>query len=226
MSGLKLYVDPLSQVCRSVMMLLATNNIPHELVTVSIREGAQKKNEEFMAVTPMRKVPALCDDGFCLFESSAILRYIVQKYTLPDHWYPSDLQARAKVDEALAWFSGNLRNGLFFNTVMAPKFGLPKNEAKLKELSETMKKALNMVENYFLKDKKFVTGNEISIADLQFVGEITQFWICNCEIEKGYPRMQQWLEDCQEIMGAHFKAACQTVFELRDSGKFKTTLDL
>ena len=45
------------------------------------------------------------------------MRYIVQKFKLPDHWYPGDLQARAKVDEALAWFPNYLRCGLFFHGV-------------------------------------------------------------------------------------------------------------
>ena len=43
--------------------------------------------------------------------SSAILKYLVRKYQLPDHWYPSDLQRQAKVDEYLGWHGGNLRRG-------------------------------------------------------------------------------------------------------------------
>ena len=43
--------------------------------------------------------------------SSAILKYLVTKYKLPDHWYPSDLQRRAKIDEYLGWHAPNLRMG-------------------------------------------------------------------------------------------------------------------
>ena len=49
--------------------------------------------------------------------SVAILRYLATKFNTPDHWYPKDLQTRAKVDEALAWFPGNLRSGLFPHAV-------------------------------------------------------------------------------------------------------------
>ena len=44
--------------------------------------------------------------------SSAILKYLVCKYQLPDHWYPSDVQRQAKVDEYLGWHGTNLRKGL------------------------------------------------------------------------------------------------------------------
>ena len=36
MSGLKLYTDTISPVCRSVMLLLAANGIPYEKVEVSL----------------------------------------------------------------------------------------------------------------------------------------------------------------------------------------------
>ena len=43
--------------------------------------------------------------------SVAIMKYLVSKYNLPDHWYPSDIKQRAKIDEYLHWHGGNLRMG-------------------------------------------------------------------------------------------------------------------
>ena len=53
--------------------------------------------------------------------SSAILKYLVSKYKLPDHWYPANLQRRAKIDEYLGWHPANLRMGaaalIFFKVI-------------------------------------------------------------------------------------------------------------
>lgn len=228
MSGFKLYTDAMSPVCRPVMLLLGVNNVPYELVKISLRSHENQTSEEVKEANPFtRKLPCINDNGFCLSESSAIMRYIVQKFKLPDHWYPGDLQARAKVEEALAWFPNYLRCGLFFHGVIAPiKTGQPRNEEKVKELTETVKIARDAIENLFLKDTKFIAGDEISIADLQFMGEVTQYWSCNYELEKEHPRMQQWLEECKKRLGATFEEVFQALFETRKSGRLNTKLDL
>jgi len=45
------------------------------------------------------------------FFSASIMRYLVSKYNLPDHWYPSNPEHRAKVDEYLDWHHLNTRAG-------------------------------------------------------------------------------------------------------------------
>ena len=89
----------------------------------------------------------------------------------------------------------------------------------------TLRNSLDIIENYFLKDKKFIAGDEISIADLQFIGETTQYWIANCDIYKGRPNMERWMEECQKVLAPHFDSITQKVYELRKAGTYHYPID-
>ena len=102
--------------------------------------------------------------------------------------------------------------------------GQPRDEAKVAERTEILKDSLDMIENYFLKDKKFVAGEEISIADLEFLGEITQYWLAGLDIYKGRPNTEKWLEECRKLLAPHFDQIYQVVYERRKAGTLATTL--
>ncbi|GAB1295237.1 Glutathione S-transferase theta-1 [Apodemus speciosus] len=133
---LELYLDLLSQPCRAIYIFAKKNNIPFQMHTVELRKGLSAgehlSDAAFARVNPMKKVPAMMDGGFALCESKgnpeilqrqrlrlahrlkdqksvAILLYLAHKYKAPDHWYPQAPQARARVDEYLAWQHVGLR---------------------------------------------------------------------------------------------------------------------
>lgn len=52
--------------------------------------------------------------------SMAIVQYLADKFSTPDHWYPEDIAIRAKINEYLCWHHTNTREGagyLFFEVV-------------------------------------------------------------------------------------------------------------
>ena len=62
-----------------VALALEHKTLPYESRLLSF-SGGEHKSKEFLAVNPRGKVPAIVDDGFALWESSAIVEYLDQRY--------------------------------------------------------------------------------------------------------------------------------------------------
>lgn len=60
-----------------VLVTLLEKELPYEFVLIDIAKGDQK-SEEYKKLQPFGKVPALDDDGFLMFESRAICKYLAK----------------------------------------------------------------------------------------------------------------------------------------------------
>ena len=90
--------------------------------------------------------------------------------------------------------------------------------AKVQESEVILEKTLRLLEDYYLKDTKFINSSEISIADLMAVCEMTEFWLVGEDAIKDRPRLQKWLDDCKEALSPHFDKAHKEMYRIRDEG--------
>ncbi|XP_065919460.1 glutathione S-transferase theta-3-like isoform X2 [Dysidea avara] len=226
MPELRVFYDLLSQPCRAVVLFLEMNKIPYESVLISLREGEQKNHEGLGKVNPFRTIPAIDDNGLCLCESGAILRYLAAKYKVPDHWYPSKLEDRARVDECLDWSDSNIRagaGGYFVNKFIGPKmFGKPEDPAKVEESKGKLDKAISSLENHFLSKGKFINGDDISIADLKPFCEITQLWVAGVKPYEAGSKVDVWINNCIEKFGPAYDLAYKVNKEMIEKGVLKS----
>src|SRR5437764_5772693 len=72
---IRLHCSLLSTFSRRVRIALLEKAIQHELVVVDMASGAHKK-PEFLALNPYGRVPTIEENGFVLYESTAILGYL------------------------------------------------------------------------------------------------------------------------------------------------------
>jgi glutathione S-transferase len=113
---MKLYYHPASTASRPVLLFAAENDIPLEMQLVDIFKG-EHRQPAYTALNPNGLVPLLEDGEFRLTESSAILKYLADKFDSP--LYPKGLQQRARVNERMDWFNTQLSRDYCFGLVFA-----------------------------------------------------------------------------------------------------------
>jgi len=208
---LKLYIESstFSQPARAVRSLLYETQTPFEQIEVNFSKG-EHKQPAYLAVNPNGVVPTLVDDGFVLWESGTILRYICNSRKLPDHWYPKDAKARALVDRYLDWHHLGLRvaNQKYqYNAIVAAAFSIPipNKEENIKTYLAQLNVSLDFIERVFLANTQFLAGNSVSIADLQAGCELHAGLLGLVDVSK-YPKVKAWLNRLAETVPGFRKA--------------------
>jgi glutathione S-transferase len=104
-----------------VWLTLEHKGIAYDLKLLSFDRGDTKK-PEYLAVNPRGQVPAIVDDGFALWESTAITEYLEEKYPQKP-LLPKDPKGRATVRRIALEAENHLaeaRDPLFEATLECP----------------------------------------------------------------------------------------------------------
>ncbi|KAJ8023998.1 Glutathione S-transferase theta-1 [Holothuria leucospilota] len=207
------YYDPLSQPCRTVLLLLKLTNAPHKIKWMDMSKD-EHMTSEFMALNPFHQLPIIVHGDFVLTESTAIAKYITSTVQCDDHWYPADIQKRARVDEYLAHHPTGIRRGcrwvakkfVFIESMTGKPVPQEEKEAAYAEFQEV----LDGFENYFLKRGPFIIGNKISIADLFAVSEVIQAQIGGRDFLSDRPKLEEWVQRVKKETNPHFDDVFKT----------------
>jgi glutathione S-transferase len=200
--SMKLYMHPVSNTSRPVLLFIAENKLPVESEVVDMMTGAHLK-EPYVSLNPNRQVPTLVDDDFVMGESSAILKYLADKFNLPS--YPKDLKKRARVNEAMDWFNTHFYHDYAYAVVypqIYPHHKRPTDEVQQgtiawgKEKTKHWLTVLN--DNWLGQGKKFLCGDEITIADYFGAALLTTGYVTRDEF-KAYPNIERWLGEMKKL---------------------------
>lgn len=161
---IRLHYHPLSTYTRRVLIALAEKAIPHELVLVDMAKKMHK-DPSYLALNPYGRVPTLEEDGFVLYESTAILNYLEATHPQPA-LVPSDARGRAQVDMQMKLC--DLQMSRQTGTIIFPKRFLPKerwDEKAIAQARSEIEKHLEIVERQ-LGAREFLVGDRYTLADV------------------------------------------------------------
>lgn len=177
------------------------NNIAFEDEVVDITTNINETKEFRDTYNPTGQVPILVDGEFKVRENVAIARYLNEKFNCPSHWFGSTLQERAQINQFVQWYAYTLRlgGGAFHWTIFAPFiYGSDKDfSAERRKGYHVLYESMDVMENYWLKGRDYLCGNEISYADLtalhEFVSHVAGKIIPD-GVWKKHPRISAWFE--------------------------------
>jgi glutathione S-transferase len=142
--------------------------------------GGEGQSPEYKQLHPAGKVPVIDDDGFVLFESGAICRYLATKSTSP--LYPNDVKSKAIVDQWTDYSVTHIAMAMqkvLFNSVIYKFMDKEQDKRSLEEGQEFLQRFLPIIDTQ-LSSTKYLAGDSISLADMILLAwldpaEITEF---------------------------------------------------
>ena len=90
----------------------------------------------------------------------------------------------------------------------------------VEEARKALQSGLNLIEEHFLKETKFIGGDEISIADLLAVCQLSQFWMTDEDLLADRPRVSKWLSNVKSGLSPHFDEVHKMVYHHKKQGTF------
>ncbi len=191
---LTIYGHPMSTCTRKVLMTLAETGTPFEMSVVDILTGENKKDSN-VERQPFGRIPALDDDGFKMFESRAMCRYLNDKAS--GKLVPTDAKSRAKMEQ---WIS--IETSEFtphaMKFVYDVVFKRPQGAAVLEAAGKALDTACALMEKQ-LTETPFLAGNELTIADVCFMPYIEYAMMTPAkDIFAKHPHLMAWWNKASE----------------------------
>ena len=168
--------------------------LKYERVDAGMQFGVNK-TPEYLGMNPTGLVPTIDDDGFTLWESHTIVRYLCAKHSAGALW-PTDLQARADAERWMDWafsFQRAMRD-VFWGLIRTPA---EKRNATAIENGVKQSIELAALLDKALADKPYVAGAAFTMGDIPIGCEVQRYM--RVPIERPLlPKLQAWFERLRE----------------------------
>ncbi|MDP1953140.1 MAG: glutathione S-transferase [Polaromonas sp.] len=148
------------------------------------------KTPDYMALNPNSLVPVIEDDGYVLWESNVVVRYLCAKHSA-GQMYPTDIHERFDAERWMDWQQTTLnpasRAG-FWQLVRTPP--AQRNDALVAE-SNAAVEALMATLDAHLAQRSFMVGERFTVADIPLACEVHR-WFGLPQTRQSRPHIERW----------------------------------
>jgi len=148
---------------------------------------------EYLHMNPMGLVPTLEEDGFTLFESNAILRYLCAAHAPSSPLWPADLKARARVDQWMDWQQTALNaphSTVFLGLVRTPPER--RDNAAIDAAKANITRFWGMLDARLARSA-FVAGDAFTLSDICLGVHVHRWFSFDFERPE-QPNLAKWYE--------------------------------
>ncbi len=193
--SIELYVFPPSPRAFKVMAVANHLGLDYALHMVDFRKGDQK-TPQYTALNPNMKMPTLKEGDYVLWESNAIMQYLALKRP-ESGLLPRDERARLDVTRWQFWDLAHWDPAcaVFAFEYVAKRIVLGIHEPDMEAIAkgtEAFHRVAKVLDGQ-LKNKKFVTGDSLTLADFSLGAAMNLAEPAHYPIEP-YGEIKRWYE--------------------------------
>jgi glutathione S-transferase len=151
---------------------------------------------EYRSMNPNGLVPTIDDDGFVMWESNAIVRYLAAKHARGSLW-PEDPQQCARADQWMDWSSTTFWptiRPLFLGLIRTPP---EKRDAALLEQQRVATATICRTLDAHLARNAYMAGDQFTIGDVPLGCGLWRWFALDVE-KPDAPNLQRWFDRLKE----------------------------
>ena len=158
----------------SARLALAEKGVAHDLVSVGIDEF---RTEPHISRHPFGRIPAFEHDGFELYETQAIMRYVDEAFPAAP-LQPIELHPFARMNQIMgivdSYLTPCLLMNVLFQRFVAPLIGRSCDEAAVADALPRVRHCIGEIAR-LAGDQPFLVGDAVSLADLMVIPQLSYF---------------------------------------------------
>lgn len=174
---------------QKVLWCCAETGVTFERIDAGMQFGVNS-TPEYKAMNPNGLVPLINDDGFVLWESQAIVRYLARKHGLGT-LCPADPQVAADADRWMEWYSTTLWNHMkpiFWILIRTPPE--KRNMAEVEDNRQKLAGYLAMADAHLAKNT-YLAGSSFTMGDIP-LAVLCQRWFNVPIARPALPQLERW----------------------------------